>query len=240
MSERAPLPEALDRPPRGRVLLLAPHADDDVIGCGGTACLHAEQGDPVHVLVVFDGLAGDASGRHDPREYVERRRAEARAGGAHLGLSDYEFWDYPEGHEPSGEELVAAARRLAARVDELAPDLLYAPWVGEHHIDHHVLGRAARMALALVGRGEVGWGYEVWTPLVATRIVDVTAVHARKLRALEEHVSQLEEHDLAHKALALSAQRAMYLSDEARHGEAFAPLGEPSAEDRRLLERSAP
>ena len=238
MTERAPLPEALACPPRGRVLILAPHPDDDVIGCGGTACLHAEQGDPVHVLVVFDGRRGDARGEHDPGEYVERRRAEARAAGAHLGLADYEFWSYPEGHEASDEELLAAAHRIAARVRELRSDVVYAPWVGEHHLDHHMLGRAAQLALVLSGfRGEA-WGYEVWTPLVPVRIVDVTAVQERKVAALKEHRSQIEIHDIVHKALAITAQRAMYLADDARHGEAFAALGEPSEVDRRLLERA--
>ena len=49
MDERAPLPEAVYAVPRGRVLLLAPHHDDDIIGAGGTAALHAEAGDPVRV-----------------------------------------------------------------------------------------------------------------------------------------------------------------------------------------------
>jgi LmbE family N-acetylglucosaminyl deacetylase len=235
MDERAPLPRTVERPTRGRVLVLAPHADDDVLGCGGTACLHAEQEDPVHVLIVYDGLFGDPDGRFEPEEYRQRRRAEARAGGAHLGLERYEFWDYPEGHLPSDVDLAAAAQRIAGRIGELAPDVIYAPWVGEHHVDHHALGRAARLALSIAGfRGEA-WGYEVWTPLVPTLIVDITPVFERKRSALLEHESQLAYRDILHKGLALNAQRAMYLSSHARHGEAFAPLGAPSPADSALV-----
>jgi len=234
MNERAPLPEARTRPDAGPVLAIAPHADDDVLGCGGTLALHAEQGDPVHVLIVYDGLKGDAEGRYSPEEYRDRRRAEARAAGAHLGLADYEFWEYPEGHEPAGHELLAAARRLAARITELAPATIYAPWVGEQHIDHHVLARVTRLALVLAKFTGAAWGYEVWTPLIPTRVVDISALYERKVAALEEHASQLELRDILHKGLAISAQRAMYLTPEARHGEGFAPLGEPSAADRAL------
>ena len=81
MNERTPLPETMDRPPRGRVLLLAPHADDDVIGCGGTVCKHVDQGDPVRVLIAYDGLRGDPDRRFEPGEYLEMRRREARQAG---------------------------------------------------------------------------------------------------------------------------------------------------------------
>ena len=238
-SERSPLPRAEAHPPRGSVLLLAPHADDDVIGAGGTACLHALAGDPVHVIVVYSGLQGDPDGRWSPAEYVELRKREARAGGAHLALASYEFWDYPEGHEPTAEQYRAAARRLAGRIEELAPDFVYAPWVGEYHVDHHVLGRATRMALASLDfRGEA-WGYEVWTPLVPTRIVDVTSVFERKVAALKEHASQLEYNDLLHMALAITAQRSIYVQQGCRHGEAFRPLGPATEEDLAIL-RAAP
>jgi LmbE family N-acetylglucosaminyl deacetylase len=217
------------------VLLLAPHPDDDVLGAGGTCALHAAQGDPVHVLIAYDGLGGDPEGRWSPEELRALRQRETRAGGAHLGLADYEFWDYPEGHLPAPGQLLAAARRLARRVEELAPDTVYCPWAGEHHVDHHVLARTARLALALAGFRGAAWGYEVWTPLVPTLVVDVTSVYEAKVAALREHRSQISYRDLVHKGLALSAQRAMYLEPEARHGEGFAPLGEPFGSDRELL-----
>jgi len=234
-SERAPLPETSSRPPRGRVLLLAPHADDDVLGAGGTCALHAAQGDFVQVLVAYDGVASDPEGRFAPAELRARRRREAMAGGAHLGLTRYEFLDHPEGHLPGPAELLAGARALAERLRALAIDTVYAPWVGEHHLDHHVLARAARLALALAGFHGRAFGYEVWTPLVPTWIVDVSSVHTRKLAALSEHATQLAYHDIRIKGLALSSQRAMYLAPEATHGEAFAPLGEPFGSDRELL-----
>ena len=235
MNERTALPEALSQPPRGRVLLLAPHADDDVIGAGGTCCKHVLQGDPVRVLVAYDGLAGDPDGRYERDEYIQMRRDEARRGGAHLGFEDYVFLDNPEGHEPSPPELVHGAQQLAQLVRDYAPDFVYAPWIGDCHVDHWVLARVVRLALALADFPGEAWGYEVWTPLVPTRIVDISEVFERKKEALAEHTSQLEYRDLNHKALAISAHRAMYLSDTARHGEAFRPLGDPDPEDRALI-----
>jgi LmbE family N-acetylglucosaminyl deacetylase len=225
VTERAPLPEVRSAPAPGPVLLLAPHADDDVIGAGGTCCLHAEQGDAVHVVVVYSGVAGDPEGRHDPEELAARRQQEARAGGAHLGLTDYEFWGYPEGHEPGPADLEAAAERIAATIRAVAPATIYCPWAGEHHLDHHVLARATLRALELADFDGAAYGYEVWTPLVPTLIVDITGVRDRKVAALREHTSQLEYTDHVHKALGMQAQRSLYLPAGSRYGEAFAPLG---------------
>jgi len=236
--ERSPLPVKLEAPEHGRVLVFAPHPDDDVIGCGGTLALHTDRGDPVRVVVAFDGRRGDPDQRFGADEYVQRRRAETHRAGAHLGVSDYVFWDYPEGHAPSPEELLHAGRRIADEVEAFAPDVVYAPWVGEYHLDHHVLARGVRLGLALTGFTGTAWGCEVWSPLVATHIVDVTSVFARKRAALHEHVSQLEETEgMLEKALAVGAQRAMYLAPEARHGEALRPLGPPSVEDEALVSR---
>ncbi|MEM7306545.1 MAG: PIG-L family deacetylase [Planctomycetota bacterium] len=234
--ERAPLPEALERPPEGRALVFVPHADDDVIGCGGTSALHVEQGDPVKVVVIYSGVEGDPDGRYDPAQLIELRKREAQAGGRHLGLDDYEFWGYPEGHEPPVSQLFEAAQRVAETVHGYSPDVVYAPWVGEQHIDHHVAARVVRMGLQLADFGGDAWGFEVWTPLVATRIVDITGLYQRKVAALHEHRTQLEYTDHVHKALGMHAQRSLYLPSGSRWGEAFRPLGPPSDEERAFLE----
>jgi len=254
-AERCPLPEARSAPEHGRVLVVAPHADDDVCGPGGTACLHALQGDPVHVVIAYDGVAGNPEGRYAPEELRELRRAEARAGGRVLGLESYEFFGFPEGHEPGPAEFETGTRRLAHAIHCFEPDIVYAPWVGEQHIDHHVLARAVQVACELVGFRGRAWGYEVWSALVPTRVVDITPVFARKLEALRQHRTQIgdasrrREHRTADPEdgegapgvprspglLGLNAHRAAYLPAGAQWGEGFAPLGPARDADRRLV-----
>ena len=72
------------------------------------------------------------------------------------------------------------------------------------------------------------WGYEVWTPLVPTRVVDITPVWEKKQAAIVQHASQLGYGDLVHRTLGLNAQRSLYLARRARYGEAFAPLLAPA------------
>jgi len=213
-------PEALAAPPHGRVLCLAPHADDDVIGCGGSLALHRAQGDAVRVVVAFDGALGLAPDA-DPALRVE----EARRAGARLDVDDYVFLGHPEGHEPSSEELERGAAAVREQLVAWEPTLVYAPWIGEQHLDHRTLARVARLALA--GLEAEAWAYEVWTPLVPARVIDISPVWERKLASLREHTSQLERSDLEARVRGLGALRGVHLPAGGRYGEAFQPLVRP-------------
>lgn len=221
MSARVPQPQIRSAPDPGPVLVLAAHPGDELVGCGGALALHAAQGDAPRVIVAYDGAAAAPSARRE--ELAARRRAECVSGGRHLGGLEYEFLDYPEGREPTPEELFFAARLLAGRIDELRPATLYAPWPGEQRHDQHTLARAVELALEMCTARPSVWGCEVWTPLVAARVLDIGAVQARKEAALREHRPLAGQRDLAHVALGLSAQRSNWLPAPARWAEAFAP-----------------
>jgi len=238
MLPRADLPDAKIPLPRGPVLVIAAHPGDELVACGGTLALHAEQGDAVHVVVVYDGAGAARRGEHERESLAARRRAECRAGGAHLGLDQYEFWDYPEGREPTPDELFFGARLLSGRIGELAPRTLYVPWSGELRHDQRVLAHGTQLALEMSGCELSAFGCEVWTPLPATRVVDISAVFERKRAALHEHRSLPGQRDLAHVALGLAAQRSAWLPSPGMYAEAFAPFEAAAARrSRARLER---
>src|SRR4051812_3184444 len=112
-----------------RLLVLAPHPDDEVIGCGGLVALHLREGRKVHVIVATDGAqAGDAA----------QRESESRAALASLGDATIEFLGFPD------RELAHADLddRLAAILREWKPDLIAVPSPLEIHPDHLALSRA--------------------------------------------------------------------------------------------------
>ena len=225
--------------PRGRVLVIAPHADDEVLGCGGTLARHVARGDEVEVIILTDGARGTSDGSTD-LELVRQRREEAVAGMALLGVSKCEFWELPEGHEPDTGVLGALTLRLAMRVCGSKPDLVFAPWIGEGHADHYHAARLARLGLALSAFEGLALGYEVWTPLEPRWLVDVSGVWGRKRAAVGEHASQLTHTDLYGIARANAARRARLLGEtcapgETPRAEAFCELGAPDEADAELL-----
>ncbi|HEV7570161.1 MAG TPA: PIG-L deacetylase family protein, partial [Thermoanaerobaculia bacterium] len=153
-----------------RLLVLAPHPDDEVIGCGGLVALHLREGRKVHVVVATDGAqAGDAS----------QREGESRAALASLGDATIEFLRFPDRDLSKARDL---DERLAAILREWKPDLIAVPSPLEIHPDHVALSRAfcdliARDAslFADLAVARVAF-YEVSAPLRPNALVDITPV----------------------------------------------------------------
>lgn len=222
MSDAPPaVPQLLDGVPRGRVLVFAPHPDDEAAGPGGALCLHRRQGDPVRVVVATDGVAGDPDGRYDKQTYTNLRRAESRAGLRELGVDDVSFWGFPDSCTLSASDIELGVQHATAAITAMQPDLIYLPWRLEGHPDHHALHTIVVQAMARSGyRGEA-WGYEVWHAMVPDRILDITAVVEHKRRAMLAHQSQIAYVRYDHCMLGLNAYRSLIHHRGQGYGEAF-------------------
>ena len=203
------------RPPRGRVLVLAPHPDDEALGCGGTLLLHRAQGDPVKAVFVTDGEAGDPRGLYRGRDYRALRRAEARRAAQVLGVGALEFWGLPDG------ALAAAAGlrpRLARLLEEERPDIVYRPSPEDPHPDHRALAR--RFQEARGARRLLDCRYEVGFMLKPSAVVDISGVSAAKARAVRQYRSQLRYGDYLGMTARLGLCRSLFLPG-AEQAEAF-------------------
>ncbi len=236
--EPPPPPRRLLGPPaRGRVLVLAPHPDDEAVGPGGVLLQHAALGDPIACVFLTSGAAGDATGREDPAAYAALRAEEARASARVLGIGALEFWGYPDGHEVNENDLALLVPRVRDAFERLRPDVVYAPHELDQHGDHHTAAVLLRRALAALAAPPPAFGYEVWSPCQADFVVDVSAVHERKMDALRCHASQLLHTDMVRSIGGLNAYRATFLEKGARFGEGYVPLA-PDARAGRLVERA--
>ncbi len=212
-----PYPIIWDTPPRGRVLVLAPHPDDETLGCGGVLVRHREQGDPVRVVFATDGAAGDPLGYYVGSDYLELRREEARQAGTILGLEDLVFWDYPDGRLAEAGDL---AERLGTLFETYRPDIIYRPSAREVHPDHWALGVAVEAARRHYSPAVGDFCYEIWAAVYPTYVIDVGGTWERKQKAIEQYESQLRYNDYCRIIAGLNAYRVMFLSS-ARYVEAF-------------------
>jgi LmbE family N-acetylglucosaminyl deacetylase len=211
-----------------RVLVLAPHMDDETIGCGGTLALHAECGADITVCFLTDGRNGSGQlstlqgkeRERRQRELVERRKQEARRALNELGIKkEMICLDAEDG---ALRRTSWAADRVGQLLRDLQPELVYLPFYLEEHTDH----RAASSVLIDGARGR--WerfqcvGYEVWTPLFPNCLVRIDATLAKKRAALSKYETQLADMDYLHSSLGLNAHRSAGLLDaRGGHAEAF-------------------
>lgn len=219
------LPVTHCEPEKSRVAVLAPHMDDEVLGCGGTIARHVMAGSEVMVIFLTDGRRGGGSFLSndgpppDPGKIVAVRKAEARRAAQVLGIHDIAFLD-AEDSRLRFDTLVAG--RLREILERVRPEIVYLPFFLERHPDH----RAASAVLVEATRGGglqfECRGYEVWTPLFPNRLVRIDATLHLKQQALSCYESQLAVTDYMHSSIGLNAYRAISFGDPAvRFVEAF-------------------
>jgi LmbE family N-acetylglucosaminyl deacetylase len=246
LAEHDRAPEPITEFAASCVLVLAPHMDDEVIGCGGVVARHVAAGARVAVAYMTDGRgsasfppgvtdAEIAAGRVEVRA---TRRREAHAAAAILGILDLYFLDAVDGSlRPDGVVVGALARR----VTELRPEIIYLPFAMDMHGDHWQTNLVFAACVDRLPPGllqhAVCRGYEVGTPAVANRVANITAVMDVKRAALRAYPSQLAHTDYVRCVEGLNAYRSLTFGRGHGYAEAFHESS--VAAYRELLRRAA-
>lgn len=196
----------------GSALVLAPHPDDESLGCGGLIARCAAESRTVRVVVISDGAGSHQRSRAwPPSRLAAQRRQETRQAVATLGLDplrDLLFLDLPDGAVPTvGERFdraVGVIRSFAA-----GSSAIFASWRHDPHTDHTATFAIASAVAQRLGRGTRLFAYPVWglafahpiagfplpvepgfaTPASGVRL-DVSRHLAAKRRAIAAHASQ--------------------------------------------------
>jgi LmbE family N-acetylglucosaminyl deacetylase len=223
----APVP--LELPSGRRIMVVAPHCDDETLGCGGTLALLRRNQCEVRVVIVTNSNGGGAIA--DAAQITEARRRESSTALGILGVEDVVFLDEPDGGLFPSRRFMTAAGAL---LDEFRPDWLFVPSVLEYHRDHVAAGLAFLALWRRRGKHERLFLYEVWSPVPATRIVDITDVMDLKRRALGCYTTALRHGSYLSSAEGLAAYRGLNIGGpDTRYAEAYAEI--PAAAGRSRL-----
>jgi len=197
-----------------RVLVVGAHADDEVLGCGGTMARLAAEGADVHVLLLADGETSRDGARLQEQE---ARKAAAADAARILGCKSTISHDFPDNRLDS-VDLLDIVKVIELRLAELQPDTVFAHHNGDVNIDH----RRVHEAVLAACRPQPGHSvkqllfYEVassteWrpagsgVPFVPNTFFDISSTLIKKQAALNAYAAEMRDFPHARSIEAVAA-----------------------------------
>jgi len=199
--------EELLFPKSARILVLAPHPDDESIGCGGLLLKYPGQCD---VVVLTDGRHGGLSGQ-DETETVNLRKSEFERTMAFAGVRKWVFLGVEDGKLSENFEKFA-------ELDINGYDAIFCPAPGENHEDHACV---YEFLLKLKPQVQI-FGYEVWSALGnPSHYIDISDVVEEKKRLIAFYESQVAQVDYVSKVIGLNCFRGMLVYPAISYAEVY-------------------
>jgi len=214
------------------MLVVAPHQDDEVIGCGGALALQVRSGNPAAIVVLQDG-----ADEHDdvgiPRNALsELRNEESRKAALVVGLEPPRFLNYAR----LADNVSQASEELRAIISERKIDALFLPFVFDAHPDHLYANYIVAEALRSVSWAVRVFGYEVWGLCIPNIVLVIDDVMEIKMQMLScfTYANRAVDYRQSTKGLNMYHSR-MLGAGECRYAERFFEL--PRQEFIELVEK---
>jgi LmbE family N-acetylglucosaminyl deacetylase len=198
------------------VLILAPHPDDEALGCGGTIALLQEKGVLATVAFLTDGES--LNGPPSPK-IAAARREEGRKCSGMLGCEEPIFIGLPDGELES--HIGEGVTRLSSIIELKRPDLVFSPSPLDYHRDHLATAKIAMRLMKESGAFRVAF-YEVYSTVRFTHLVDITEVLDKKKKAILTYRTSLygRPGHYVNACLGLNVHRSLFVQEEGYY-EAF-------------------
>ena len=200
-----------------RVLIVAAHPDDEVLGMGGTIAVHVDRGDDVRVVVVTDGSSTQYPGDAEIRA---RKEDEAVRAAAELGVTDYLHLDLPDMRLDTLPHVEVNAV-VEQHVRDFVAELVYTPHPDVNR-DHRVLFDSVAVATRPVPGQTVRRLYTYaptssteWTPaalnwFIPNWFVDITPAIERKVAAFAHYETERRDYPHPRSERAIRAAAEFY------------------------------
>jgi len=192
---------------KNKVLVVASHPDDEVLGCGGTIAKRIIDGDKVFVIILGEGITSrdekrDAEKR---KKEIETLREHIHKAGKILNVSDVYIYDYPDNRFDT-VALIDIIKTIEKVKEEVKPDIIYTHHYGDLNIDHRITFDAVMTAARPVQGESVKEIYSFEIPsstewyfsstgnyFMPNVFMDISETIEKKLQALKEYKSEVRQ-----------------------------------------------
>lgn len=186
-----------------RVLVVAAHPDDEVLGCGATMARHAAAGDAVCVLILGEGVTS-RKGMPAPRRKAALKslQAAAKEAASRLGVKRLVFKGFPDNRFDTVARL-DIVHAIEAVVADWKPEIVYTHGAYDLNVDHQVCAEAVKTATRPLPGSRVRevysfevpssteWRFDPAAAFHPDLFIDVSATLERKLHALAAYEPEM-------------------------------------------------
>ncbi|MEC7276619.1 MAG: PIG-L family deacetylase [Bdellovibrionota bacterium] len=178
-----------------KVLVVAAHSDDEMLGCGGTILKHVSQGDDVKIIFLTDGVGA----RKGDDSEKEKRESSTEKVMQKIGVEDYVCLDFPD-NKLDSVALLEIVQGIEKKTKGYSPEVIYTHFYGDLNIDHQIVNRAVKTAfrplpgctvkkiLSFEVVSSTEWGMNTFEP---SYFVDVSEFQSKKMDALKLYDSEM-------------------------------------------------
>lgn len=205
-----------------KILVVAAHPDDEVLGCGGTIARLESEGNDVSVLILGEGVTSRFEDRElADRSLIDELHSRCRQAVALLGVREVLLCELPDNRFDT-VPLLKIVKMIEAQVSRIAPDVIYTHHGGDLNIDHRIThqavltatrpvdGRLVREIYAFEIPSSTEWAFHKIEPVFQPNFfVDITDNLDRKIEALSLYDSEARPfpHPRSSGAIRAIAQR---------------------------------
>jgi LmbE family N-acetylglucosaminyl deacetylase len=203
------------------VLVISPHPDDEIIGCGGTLIKMLQGGSRVSVVQLTDG--SNSSALKDSPEYIRKtiRLTEAKVVAANLGFTELILFKEADSHLKC---TIHNVKKLSDILNRLRPEVIFVPFINDIHSDHIVANEILSKSLEISSLNllEVDVAsYEVWNFVPPDTICIIDNQFDKKAKMLKKYHTAMKVIDYIQFCKSLNAYHSYKLLGKKGFAEVF-------------------
>lgn len=218
-----------------RILVVAAHPDDEVLGCGATISRFSMEGDPVSILLLGEGISSRYKRRSEARPALLRGlQADAKAVARLLGAKSVAFENLPDNRFDE-LPILEIIKRIEKQIEKIKPEIIFTHHPGDLNVDHQATFRAVLTATrptngcpvqeiyAFEVPSSTEWAFQQFQPPFRPNVfIDVSRTMETKVKGMQRYKGECRPfpHPRSPQALRAIAQR-WGSAVGFRHAEAF-------------------
>ena len=200
-----------------RILVVAAHPDDELLGVGGTVRRLADEGNEVYALIMAEGITSRSDKREEAdKDELKALKEDAQSAAKVVGFKEINFLGCPDNRMDS-MDLLDVIKKLTVYIEKYSPDIIFTHHHGDLNIDHRItneavltctrpmMGEKVKKIYAFETPSTTEWNYNYSEPFTPNVYYDITQTVDAKIKGMDCYKSERRDYPHPRSGEALEA-----------------------------------